>query len=163
MAGSSDRYARLRHKLIKFFAWRRSDDPETMADETVSRLFKNISAGQEVKSDNPYSYVYAIATNVFREYLRDARKRQALSNDLRPPEYTRADQYSDCRKRCLDNLDQDKYELLIQYYRGEHSRDELARAKGMSLNALRLQIYRIKNELKACHKACVEQVSSLRN
>src|ERR1044072_403350 len=74
-------FRQCRLKLIKFFAWRRCEDPDNLADEKVSRLLKNVRAGQEISSDNPYSYVYAIAGNVFKEYVR-AKKKGASLTDL---------------------------------------------------------------------------------
>jgi hypothetical protein len=51
-------FQRCRLKLIKFFAWRHCEDPNSLADETISRLLKNIAAGQDISADHPYSYVY---------------------------------------------------------------------------------------------------------
>src|SRR5689334_4734060 len=75
------RFQRCRFKLLKFFAWRQCEDPDLLADETIARLVKNVEAGQEISANNPYSYVYAIATNVFREFLR-AKKRRGVTTDI---------------------------------------------------------------------------------
>src|ERR1043165_9784733 len=74
-AGSVEQgFRQCRLKLVKFFAWRHCEDPDNLADETISRLLRNVHNGQEILADNPYSYVYGIASNVFREYLRDKGK-----------------------------------------------------------------------------------------
>src|SRR5258708_10203775 len=72
-------FQRCRLKLIKFFAWRRCEDPNSLADETITRLLKNIATGQQISADHPYSYVYAIAMNVFKECLRATKKSSLLT------------------------------------------------------------------------------------
>jgi DNA-directed RNA polymerase specialized sigma24 family protein len=156
-------FQRCRLKLFKFFVWRHCEDPESLADETISRLLKNVRAGQEISADNPYSYVYAIAINVFKEYLRGKKKSGILTDidELREtaPPVTAAD----CKKQCLEQLSPEKLELLARYYLDDDDRNDIAREQGLSLNALRLQIHRIKLGLKRCWKDCLKGSDSLRN
>jgi DNA-directed RNA polymerase specialized sigma24 family protein len=164
---SGDRYRRMRHKLTKFFAWRRCEDPEALADETVSRFLKNVNGDQEITCSNPYSYVYAIATNVFREHLRDEKRQLDIAKEWRPPLSTPPptfeDEVEDCRRRCLESLHPEKLKLLVLYYLGDAKREELARAKNLPLSTLRVHVHRVKNDLRACHKACVEKLGGIRN
>lgn len=145
-------YERLRLKLIKFFAWRRCDDPETLADETIARLVKKIKAQQEIRSE--WAFVFGIATNVFREYLRDRDRQERLKvgladREIRPHRL----EINDCQRQCWDGLDRNKQELLKQYYDQAH-RDALAKSLGITMNALRLQVHRIRSELKLCYEEC---------
>jgi DNA-directed RNA polymerase specialized sigma24 family protein len=156
LPSSEKRYRQLRLKLTKFFAWRRSEDPDSLADETISRLVKKIRMGEEIRANNPYSYVYAIAVNVFREYLREKRKNQEVLDNL-PPPLPPSEELLDCRKQCLQTLPLDRLLFLQRYYLSDESREELARSHGMTLNALRLQVHRIKHKLKACHEDCLKQ------
>src|ERR1051326_6691653 len=96
-------FRQCRLKLVKFFAWRRCEDPDNLADETISRLLKNVQGGQEILAENPYSYVYAIANNVFKEYLRAKRKGIILINtdDVREVAAPTGD---DCKRLCLEQL-----------------------------------------------------------
>ncbi|MCI0485006.1 MAG: hypothetical protein L0229_00120 [Blastocatellia bacterium] len=152
------RYRQLRLKLIKFFTWRRCQDADNLADETISRVVKNILAGEVVRADNPYSYVYGIAKYVFMEYLRDKKKRQEIVDnfpDARPPV---EEDVRDCRLQCLQKLPLDKRQLLEEYYSNESSREELADMHHITLNALRLQIHRIKNDLKICYRDCIKRL-----
>lgn len=155
-------YKQLRHKLIKFFAWRHCEDPEALADETISRLVRNINMGEEIRAANPYSYIYAIAMNIFKEYLREKKKSQEVIKHWQPPGLSVAENVLDCRKFCLEGLSEDKVELLRQYYL-DKNRVEMARSKGNSLNALRLQIHRIKNEIRDCYEECLRQSDIKRN
>jgi DNA-directed RNA polymerase specialized sigma24 family protein len=157
------RFQRCRFKLLKFFAWRYCEDPDILADETIARLIKNVEAGQEISADNPYSYVYAIATNVFREFLR-AKKKRGFTTDIAALKDVPAPIVEgNCKKECLEQLSPEKMELLARYYLDDEDREEIALEYGLSLNALRLQIYRIKLELKRCFDECDDRLDRKRN
>lgn len=149
---SSLRYSRLRNKLIKFFEWRHCRDREGLTDETIERLLKHINAKDEI--GRPWSYVYAIATNVYREYSRRATKLVDIKNDLKSMADD-SDDFMECARLCLEKLSNDKRRLVEQYYLDEGSREELARQAGGSLAALRLKIHRMKIELKECYSKCM--------
>jgi RNA polymerase sigma factor (sigma-70 family) len=156
---SSKRYKQFRLKMVKFFAWKRCEDPDSLADETINRVAKNLNAGEEIRADNPYSYIYAIAKYVFMEYLRDKKKRDVITSQLPDPEQVTIEGFSDCRKQCLDKLPPEKCRLLQQYYMDEKSREAMAQSLNISLNALRLQVHRLKNELRACNEDCLKHSS----
>jgi DNA-directed RNA polymerase specialized sigma24 family protein len=154
-SSTSSRYLHLRRKLAKFFAWRRCEDPEGLADEAISRLIKNLNAGQEIHSENAYSYVYAIAANLFKEYLRQKKKDQQIVENWQMP-CPPAEAVRDCQRLCLQSLSKEKRQLLEKYYLDEEGREDLALAQSVSLNALRLQVHRIKNELRSCYQNCLK-------
>ena len=155
--GFDRRYVQLRLKMVKFFSWRRCEDPEGLADETISRTVRKILCGEEIRAANPYTYVYAVAVNVFREYLRDQKRRRELADTYPASEPQVSNDMRDCRRRCFEGLASDKTKLLVEYYVSEQSREALAKSMGLSLNAVRLQVHRIKVELKVCHRQCMEQ------
>jgi len=149
---SSDRYSRVRVRLIKFFEWRHCRDREGLTDETIGRLLKHIYARDQI--GKPWSYVYAVATNVYREYVRKAAKLVDIQNDLEGP-LDDSDDFIECARICLEKLPNDKRRLVEQYYFDDGSRNELARQQGISLPALRLKVHRIKTELKECYCKCM--------
>jgi DNA-directed RNA polymerase specialized sigma24 family protein len=155
-------FRQCRFKLIKFFAWRYCEDPDNLADETVSRLLKNVRAGQEISADNPYSYVYAIAVNVFKEYLRARKKGEVLRDLDEAREIAAPPPADDCKKQCIEELQREKRELLARYYLDD-DRDGIAREQGLSLNALRLQVHRIKQGLRRCCEDCRKHSGGMRN
>ena len=152
------RYKQLRLKMVKFFAWKRAEDPDGLADETISRAVKKVSEGEEIRADNPYSYIYAIAKHVFMEYLREKKKREIIVSDLTDHLRSYTEESQDCRTQCLQKLSEDKLILLQKYYMGEESREMLAQSFNISLNALRLQVHRLKQELRACEKDCFDNL-----
>jgi DNA-directed RNA polymerase specialized sigma24 family protein len=160
---SEKRYKQLRLKLMKFFSWRWCEEPDSLADETIIRIVKNIIAGEEIRVANPYSYVYGVAMNVFREYLRDKKKRQEIASNFEVLSPDDSEDVRDCRMQCLQSLPPNKLNLLKQYYLSKENREELAASMKLSLNALRLQIHRIKNDLRFCYKECLDLFSGMRN
>jgi DNA-directed RNA polymerase specialized sigma24 family protein len=155
---SEKRYKQLRIKMVKFFAWRRCEDPEGLADETIGRVVKNLNMGEEIRADNPYSYIYAIAKYVFMEYIREKKKREIIVNDLPEHIQTYSENSQDCRTQCLQKLPKDKLSLLHRYYLGEENREVLAQYLNISLNALRLQVHRLKQELRVCEEECLDNL-----
>lgn len=159
----SDGFRRCRSKLVRFFYWRRCEDPDNLADETTSRLLKNILSGQEISIHRPYSYVYAIARHVFQEYRR-ARVKAGIETDIDELRETPAPQgREDCYSICLSQLSAEKREFLEQYYLDSIDREQFASDKGLTLNALRLQVFRYKTNLRLCVDNCLKRLNSARN
>lgn len=145
-------YDRCRHRLIKFFQWRSCEDSEGLADDTIARLVQRDSTGVEI--DNPYSYLYKIAVHVFIEYLRDKKKVEKIQANWRPATYV-DDKYVSCKKHCFERLSTDKQDLLNRYYGSNEPPKSIAETLGISLGALRLRVYRIKeDELRPCYWNC---------
>lgn len=156
-------FRQCRFKLFKFFVWRHCEDPDSLADETINRLLKNVHAGQQISADKPYSYVYAIATHVFLEYLRAKKKGGVLVNIEQVGEVAVTPSTDDCPKQCLEQLSQEKRELMARYYLDDEDRNDIAQEQGISLNALRLQVHRIKHGLRRCCEDCWKHSARMRN
>lgn len=159
VSSANERHARLRHKLIKFFEWRRCGDTELLADETISRAVANLYDGESIT--RPPSYLLGIAQNVYKEYVRKQRRliqtyEEATRLSLIEEQSSRnADTFTECAGLCLKELSQAKRRLLERYYSDDCDREELARSENLTLAALRIKIYRVKTELKACYRECV--------
>lgn len=155
---SEARYKHLRLKMIKYFDWRHCEDAEGLADETIVRTVNSLMMGKEILADNPYIYLYAVAKNIYREYVRKQIKQENLLVDLLELP-VHAESYQDCSVECLQQLPSDKLKLLQQYYLDAKSRDALAQDLNVSLNALRLQVHRLKKELRECYRQCRKKIA----
>jgi DNA-directed RNA polymerase specialized sigma24 family protein len=156
-------FRRCRTKLVRFFLWKHCDDPDNLADETTSRLVKKVQSGQEISTDHPYNYVYAIARNVFYEYLR-AKEKSGIEIEIDALREERvAEGTEDCWSQCLAQLSLEKREFLEVYYLDSIDREQFAHEKGMTINALRLTVFRYKNALKHCVENCLRRLNSGRN
>ena len=149
---TSSGFAQCRLKLLKFFAWRFCEDPANLADETIVRLIKNVNAGTVVSSDHPYSYVYAVALNVFREYQRTKEKTKIISRGNPADAAAQSVRVVDCRELCLSQLSSDKTSFMARYYLGD--REVMMKELRLTSNALRLKVFRIKQRLRRCCADC---------
>jgi DNA-directed RNA polymerase specialized sigma24 family protein len=146
-----------RLKLVKFFAWRRVTDPSNLADETIVRLLRRVAKGQVISSPKPYNYVYGIADKVFREHCRDRKKDELVSTataGYRIPHFFSSESPNECQQSCLKQLTANSRELLERYYLDHENREAIAGEHKMSINALRLKIYRIKQAFLRCCEEC---------
>lgn len=153
LPNSEARYQHLRFKMVRFFEWKHCKDAEELADETIARTVSQLVSGKQILADNPYSYIYGVAKNVFREYVRNQIKIETLRKDL-PEQFDEPENFEDCRSRCLQELSTEKLKLLQRYYLNPQDREALARELNITINALRLQVHRLKGELRGCHHRC---------
>src|SRR5579863_6914796 len=72
-----EQYVKLRHKLVDFFLWNRSNRPQEDADESMDRLAKRIAEGEPIV--NLASYAQKIARLVLLESNARSRREAAVS------------------------------------------------------------------------------------
>ena len=155
----------LRRTLMRFFDWRGAWPPDECADETLDRLCRRLEEGAEV--GDVRSYAYGIARLVLLE-----RTRRPLLVELEDaPERAEwhpaavavsDDGLRDCFDTCLSHLNQDGRALLLEYYEGERrgridNRRRMAAAHGLSENALRSRVQRLRDRLESCVRTCLDR------
>jgi RNA polymerase sigma factor (sigma-70 family) len=176
---AADRYEHLRQMLITFFEFRGSLHPEEQADETINRVARRMSEGQEINASSIETYAYAVARNIWRECIAEPHRVVALLNELpldiqshqsphelkiHAAERDKLERRLDCLERCVQALPPQQRELITSYYQGEReakikNRKELAEALGIPLNALRIRASRLRDRIEECVRACLEQSS----
>jgi DNA-directed RNA polymerase specialized sigma24 family protein len=155
-------YERLRRVLVKFFTWRGVWPPDECADVTLDRLARRIQEDVEVLDVGQYTY--GIARLVLLERQRQPRVASLdehpdlLNRPMASPEAR--DPRQDCLERCLTQLPDASRELILRYYEGERqakiaNRQRLADTLGVSENALRSRMRRLRDRLEACVRACM--------
>jgi DNA-directed RNA polymerase specialized sigma24 family protein len=141
---ASHKYEALRRRLIDLFAWERSEAPEDLADETLNRLARRVSEGADIP--NLDRYAYGIARLLLQEEARAHRTRAAALRELHLVAGPTPDPgILDRLRRCLAALPASSREVLERYYAG--NREQLARDQGISLNALRNRVLRLRRQL----------------
>jgi len=149
-------YEQLRRALVKFFDWRSLPAPEECADEVLDRLAIKLeqTAVQDVKK-----YALGIARLVALERRRgpafaplDEVRHATLAAPVRDADF---DPRQDCFERCLAELPEENRSLLLRYYDGERSvkisnRQRLASKLGLTDNALRSRVQRLRDRLEQC-------------
>jgi len=150
-------YERIRRALTRFFDWRGVSSPEECADETLDRLARKMEQGVAVA--DVAGFAHGIARLVLQEALRSDARREPL--DVDPPAVPIVDSaereaLSRSLEICLDRLPVGGRELVLAYYAAGTGRSKilgrsrLARRLGLSDNALRSRVQRLRDRLEEC-------------
>ena len=160
-------YEALQQALVRFFDWRGALSPEECVDETLDRLARKLDEGNPV--DDIRSFALGIARLVLLEYWRRPEARmvpadEAGLEDVAAPEPMEDSPRHACLERCLKELPPEARDLVLQYYVSEgrskiDNRRRLAVAHGLSDNALRSRVQRVRDRLERCIAKCLNTKS----
>jgi DNA-directed RNA polymerase specialized sigma24 family protein len=147
---AKEKYWALYQKLVRYFGWNRTADPEDLAQEVFLRGLRRLRQGQEITVENPENYFFGIARNLVRESWRIFRAEQFAGQASEPDPclfraLNRMEQLV-FLKECLYDLEQEDVELIIAYLRGHG--DEWARKAGMRPSTLRSRVHRARKRLE---------------
>jgi DNA-directed RNA polymerase specialized sigma24 family protein len=157
-------YERLRRALVKFFDWRGIRHAEECADEVFDRLAQKL-AETEVRDVSKFAYGIARLVALERQRVAapgsidEAAAAALLAAPAIAPD---EDPLHDCFDRCLDEMPGESRSLVLRYYEGERqakiaNRRRLASALGLTENALRSRVQRLRERLEACVHSCMAQ------
>jgi DNA-directed RNA polymerase specialized sigma24 family protein len=156
-------YERLRRSLIKFFDWRGGWPPDECADECLDRLARRLA--EQVPVLDVRHFALGIARLVLLE-----RRRQppvtsigdatAVEASPMPGEPDVDSTLYDCFDRCLAEMPVEARAALLKYYEGERDRKianrrRLSASLGLSENALRSRVQRLRDRLENCIHSCL--------
>jgi DNA-directed RNA polymerase specialized sigma24 family protein len=162
-------YERLHRALVKFFDWRGVSPPDECADEVLDRLAHKLEDTTMVNDVTKYAH------GIARLVALERRRGPAFSSIDEVPQLPLAaavpaddpagDRLHDCFDRCLEQLPEESRALLLRYYEGERTakisnRRRLASMFGLSDNALRSRVQRLRDRLEQCVHACGSQPMS---
>ncbi len=166
-ARAADAYERLRERLIRLFTWRRCAFPESLCDETLDRVARQLEGGLTLRESDPARYVKGVAYRVFQETVRrEIRERETAQASARhptitPEDVTKREHRLGCLDQCLEALVTADRTLLLRFYdegaQGSRiaARKALAVSLGITRNALRIRAYRLRARIEACVRACL--------
>jgi DNA-directed RNA polymerase specialized sigma24 family protein len=157
-------YEKARHRLIIFFASRQCREPESLADKTIDIAILKMA---EIPAEaQPIAYLFGIAKNVFRDYLRETEKEliaNANSQKYRSYSQSEVERNHACLDRCLNELPQNDRTILLDYYsQTKRAKIELHRQLAeqhkLTPNALRNRIFRLNQRMARCIDNCLENL-----
>ena len=166
-------YLDVRRRLVLFFDRKGCLNADDLSDETLNRVQRRLEEVGSIESESPAKFCYAVAKYVFLEHIRSARAKEvseelvdraSLKNGavtgLEKDEALERETALDCLEKCLGELDTERRELVIGYYRGEtrikiENRRRLAAKFGLTMNALSIRTFRIRERLEICVRRCV--------
>ncbi len=163
------RYEEIFCKLTAFFDARGCDDSEGCASETILRVAAKCGNVELTGDAKPMSYFYGCARNVMHEVYKDWKRKQRRQRELLMLPTPEPSELKEIRQQCLEScmrakLVEEERELILDYYRGERGakierRVELAGKYEKSLNALRIETFRIRKKLQPCVSECLEKAA----
>jgi RNA polymerase sigma factor (sigma-70 family) len=160
-------YVQLRHDLARIFTFRGCTDPEGLTDQVFDRVAKKVDAVRPTYVGDPRLYFRAVANNLVKEDLKKAKTLVSLEEpELREPATPvrgedDAEEMEECLHSCLRKLSAEKRKLIVDYYAKEKqakidNRSALAQQFGISVEALRVKVYRIRVSLQECMERCLK-------
>jgi DNA-directed RNA polymerase specialized sigma24 family protein len=162
------KYEEIRAKLIKRFKHLGCDEPEELANRTMDRVARILPEVIETYQGEPEPYFFSVDYYVYKEYLRKPIMQSLAAMSFREPATTDIEEMSEkelldsCLKHCLDQMEPESSEMILEYYRGNRqvkiqARKALAKRMGITLAALRLRAQRARSTLKKCILDCMER------
>ena len=153
LAEVMDRYAVYAAKIIAVYVNRilpAEDMEEILADVFVNLWNSRANMQGEVKP-----YLAAIARNAARQKLRQFRPAEPLPEDIElrdeeplPQELAETAERAAILRRVIDDLPEERRELLIRFYYLEQTVEEIAAVTGRNASTLRGQLRRERMKLK---------------
>ncbi|MHB1795679.1 MAG: RNA polymerase sigma factor [Acidobacteriaceae bacterium] len=154
-------YEALRQRLIRFFEWNHADTPEELADKTLDRLAHRVSANADEVLD-PAKFAAGIARLLLKEHWREKDRREAALATMVEsyPDPAKMEQEAAQQEgrmavleQCLQAIPGTSRLLIQRYFSAEsrtqiQQRQRLAEEYGISTNALRNRVMRIRAELE---------------
>jgi RNA polymerase sigma factor (sigma-70 family) len=170
-AEAEARYLQIVRKLVCYFAGRGCRDAEDLAMECVLRVAGKCATLDASTREDRAGYFYGVARNVLHEWwrheLRDSRKRESLRMEFARtgfvdgPSWSRKEEVHRCLDQCMATLGPRERQLVLSYY-GEkgaakiEAHRRVAAELGKSVNALRIEVHRIRAVLRQCVVGCVQ-------
>jgi DNA-directed RNA polymerase specialized sigma24 family protein len=166
---NGERYLEMRRRLVSYFERRDRSDAGELADETFNRIARTLGECGVIETRPPARYCYVVAKFVFLEDIQHERRYVPL-DDTRTN--TRAivagepddagtvqEQRLDGLDRCLSELSATDRQFIVEYYEDVRGRKiarrrDMAARMGISMNALAIRAWRIRERLMACVEGC---------
>lgn len=158
---SAERYGHIHKSLIKIFLSAGCLNPEELADETIDRVAAQIKKLKDYEGEK-IKYFLGVARNVKREQFRkkevfiEIGDLQISSNENETDDFN--DERVEKLKICLKKLGKYDRKLIIDYHNVPNSvkkkdfHNKIAEKNLLTVNTLRVQIFRLKQKLFDCVK-----------
>ncbi len=158
-------YVQLHHDLSKLIQWKGLNNSEELTDEVFDRVAWKVHEVRQTYVGDPRLYFRGVANNVIKEHLKKLKNQVSLES-IDPPQQSSAKVdhekavLEECLNRCLEKLDSEQRELVLAYYAKDRQakidhRNEIATKLGVTVPALRVKVYRIREKLERCMDRCV--------
>lgn len=153
------KYKEIENRLIRILLKRGCTDPENCVAESIDRVTLKVPEVKATYVGNPLWYFISVARNVHREHLNRMREIpfETVPDPVIQPEVNLA---RECLRECLTLLAVDQRNLVLDYHVNiKKAKIDLHRSMaeelGLTTNALRLRIHRLRMALEKCVLTCL--------
>ncbi len=153
-------YTNLRNSLVRYFQIKGDFDADEAADATLDRVAAKLA--QNTKVDNLTKYSFGVARLIFLERLRTAEKAGTAQTEFYAQQKSdKTDEQTDdfsIFRECFDVLIDEEKEILKNYFADlpfanlTAHREDLSLKYNVSLNNMRLKVFRLRQRLENCLK-----------
>lgn len=154
---AGEEYEKLRARLMYFFERKGCRIPAELSDETINRVARRIEEGLEIK--DVFKFSYGVARLVLLEHWNDPKREwDQLNEKWPPPKSDREfeDRRLECMEKCLQSLPPEDRDLIVKNcILDKKGKEELANSLELTINALRIRVFRIRARLHECRERCV--------
>ena len=162
---AAQKYEDIRLRVRKIMTARSCAAAVEIFDEAVYRIARKLPELLVDYEGDPALYFYGVANLVHLEYLRHQVETEELHPSTPAPIIKNIEPEYECLEECLNTLDPRDKELLLQFYHAEKrakidERKGLAQEAGLTDNALRLRLFRLRQKLAVCLEKCLAQKNS---
>ncbi len=159
---AAQKYEIIRRRVRKTIAARGCSGAAEIFDETVYRIAHKLPDLLLDYEGDPALYFYGVANLVYLEYLRHRVETEELLPSTPAPTINNIEPEYECLENCLHELPPADKELVLRFYRAEkqakiEERKDLAKELGLTENALRLRLFRLRQKLAACLEKCLAE------
>lgn len=165
------KYEKLRLKLVSYFVKRQCAAAEDLADKVLNAAMEHVLRQNVLLLGQPLPYIFGIARNVYRQYLN---KQISFDGDIDwqrlsfpdvSDETSEKERLSECLRNCLRAMkDHDRQLFLLYYLKKTEALDEyrirLAEKFGLTINAMRLKMMRLRDQLRICITTCQQKAEA---
>jgi DNA-directed RNA polymerase specialized sigma24 family protein len=154
---AGEEYEKLRTRLMYFFERRNCRVPAELSDETINRVARKVEEGVQI--NDVFKFSYGVARLVLLEHWNDPKREwdqlderlSSSKSDREPDEHS-----LECMEKCLQALPLEERDLIVNNcIIDKKGKEDLARSLGLTLNALRIRVFRIRTKLHACREKCL--------
>jgi len=152
------KYREIENRLHRILLKKGCTDPENCLGEAIDRVACKAPALKESYEGNPLWFFISVARNVHREHL-NCREIpfETVPDTVIQPDVNPA---RECLRECLRHLDPDQRDLVLDYHVNiKKAKIDLHRSMaaelGLTTNALRLRIHRLRLGLEKCVLMCL--------
>lgn len=155
------KYEKIRQRLIKMFESRGCAEAEDMADDTFDRVIRKVPEIIDSYVGDPALYCYGVARKV---RLERCRKLPMPTPVPLPDHWDEREPLHACLDRCMKKLPPEDQQIVQLYYQDDGKekidrRQEMAKKLGITGNALRIRLCRIRAILKDCITDCLKETA----